>query len=79
MFQRLNALGANDGKQNMRTAIAAESGRNTPAGKLPVIPKELNERKVIEDALLKNAFMRGLSRAQFDKVNNHIQCFNQLK
>ena len=69
-------MGANDGKENLRTAIAAESGRKVPDGKLPVIAKEPNERKVIEEALSKNTFMRGLSRVQFDKVNNYI--FNIL-
>jgi len=64
-------LGANDGKQdgNLRTAISAETGRKLPSGKLPVIEKSPSERKIIENALMANAFMRGLSRVQFDKVS----------
>ena len=66
----MNALGANDGKQdgNLRTAISAETGRKVPDGKLPIIEKSPSERKIIEGALMANAFMRGLSRVQFDKV-----------
>jgi len=69
-IKRLNALGANDGKQdgNLRTAISAETGRKLPSGKLPVIEKSPSERKIIENALMANAFMRGLSRVQFDKI-----------
>ena len=57
----------------MRTAISAETGRKLPDGILPVIEKGLKEKKVIESALMANAFMRGLSRVQFDKVPiNHM-------
>jgi len=69
-IKRLNALGANDGqdKDNLRTGISAETGRKLPDGKLPVIEKSESERKIIESALMANAFMRGLSRVQFDKI-----------
>merc|ERR1712134_222010 len=69
-IKRLNALGANDGQDqdNLRTAISAETGRKLPDGKLPVIEKSDSERKIIESALMANAFMRGLSRVQFDKI-----------
>ena len=65
-------MGANDGKEgeNLRTAISAETGRKVPSGKLPVIEKAPAERKIIESALLANAFMRGLSRVQFEKVDS---------
>ena len=63
----------------MRTAIAAESGRKIPDGKLPVIEKDPEARKVIQDALMKNSFMRGLSRVQFDKVEIISSIFQPIK
>jgi len=67
-IKRLNALGNNDKQENLRTAISAETGRKLPPGKLPIIEKKPEERKCIETALMGNAFMRGLSQVQFNKI-----------
>ena len=77
----MNALGANDGQDqdNLRTAISAETGRKLPDGKLPVIEKSDSERKIIESALMANAFMRGLSRVQFDKVKKHLKLKSDIQ
>jgi hypothetical protein len=53
----------------MRTAISAEATRKLPGNaKLPVIPKAIEERKCIENALYENAFMRNLNKEQFSQV-----------